>query len=126
MNANHRGIGSEEAPAYQQRRRIKEPKLNPIRARKFCAVALRVGWLAAALVFCLTSMQAEAAAVLTNSLSAQGAPVISWSGRGALEAAAQLSGPWLAISNAASPYTNQSMTGAGFFRLNQTVDATTL
>src|SRR5438876_11698554 len=78
------------------------------------------------LLFSDTTMKSNAAARLTNSPSAQGTSVISWNGRGTLEMAAQLSGSWLAISNAASPYTNQIADGAGFFRLNQTVDATTL
>jgi hypothetical protein len=82
--------------------------------------------LAAALVFCLSSIRAEAAALLTNSLSARREAVISWNSRGALETAVQLSGPWLTISNAASPYTNQITANSQFFRLNQTVDTTSL
>ncbi len=82
--------------------------------------------LAGFLVFSGATMKSNAAARLTNSPSAQGMSVISWNGRGTLEMAAQLSGSWLTISNAASPYTNQIADGAGFFRLNQTVDATTL
>jgi hypothetical protein len=39
--------------------------------------------------------------------SAPGEAVIGWNRRGALEKAVQLSWPWLTISNAASPYTNQ-------------------
>ncbi|SRR6266568_4781654 len=82
--------------------------------------------LAGFLVFSGATMKSNAAARLTNSPSAQGMSVISWNGRGTLEMAAQLSGSWLTISNAASPYTNQIADGAGFFRLNQTVDTTTL
>jgi hypothetical protein len=82
--------------------------------------------LAGVLVFSGDTLKSNAAARLTNSPSAQGASVISWNSRGTLEMAAQLSGPWITVSNATNPYTNQIMAGAQFFRLNQTVDATTL
>ena len=68
----------------------------------------------------------HAAATLTNSLAPNGNVVISWDGRGALEIANQISGPWNAITNPPNPYTNPIGPGARFFRLNQTVDATTL
>ncbi len=73
-----------------------------------------------------SALNLHAAATLTNSRPANGSLVISWSSRGTLETATQLTGPWLAITNATNPYTNAITTGAKFFRLNQTVDATTL
>jgi hypothetical protein len=82
--------------------------------------------LAGCLVFSGTVRTSNAAARLTNSPPANGEFVVGWSSRGALETATQLSGPWFTISNAANPYTNAMTTGAQFFRLNQTVDATTL
>jgi hypothetical protein len=82
--------------------------------------------LAGFLVFSGTTMKSNAAAWLTNSPSTNGEFVVSWSSRDALEMAVQLAGPWLTLSNAANPYTNTMTTGAQFFRLNQTVDATTL
>ena len=39
-----------------------------------------------------------------------------------LETAAQVSGPWLGITNAVSPFTNQATIDTAFFRVNQTVD----
>ncbi len=78
------------------------------------------------LFFFGAAVKSNAAARLTNSPPANGQCVISWSSRGTLEMAAQLSGPWITVSNATNPYTNQMMAGAQFFRLNQTVDATTL
>src|SRR5258708_36005914 len=72
------------------------------------------------------AMTLNAAARLTNSPAADGKFIVSWSSRGTLEMAAQLAGPWLTLSNASNPYSNQSGTDARFFRLNQTVDATTL
>jgi hypothetical protein len=74
----------------------------------------------------LAAVKTNAAARLTNSPAANGKSVISWSSRGTLEKATQLSGPWLTISNAPNPFTNQIADGAQFFRLNQTVDSTTL
>jgi hypothetical protein len=55
-----------------------------------------------------------------------GAVFISWNSRGALETADQVAGPWMTITNLTNPYTNALTTGSRFFRLNQTVDATTL
>lgn len=74
----------------------------------------------------LAAVKSNAAARLTLSPPANGKSAISWSSRGTLEMATQLSGPWLSISNAPNPFTNQIADGARFFRLNQTVDATTL
>src|SRR4051795_3866905 len=62
---------------------------------------------------------------LTNSVPANGKMVLSWSSRGTLERADQLTGPWTAVTNSC-PYTNQIAPNARYFRLNQTVDATTL
>ena len=76
--------------------------------------------------FLLAAVKLDAATRLTNSPPVNGETVISWNSRGTLEMAAQLSGPWLAISNAPNPFTTQITDGAQFFRLNQTVDATTL
>ena len=77
-------------------------------------------------LFVGATVKSNAAARLTNSPLENGQSVISWSSRGTLEVAEQLSGPWLAISNAPNPYTNPIAANARFFRLNQTVDATTL
>ncbi len=74
--------------------------------------------------FCAVS--AQAAATLTNSSPVNGNLVISWDSRGSLERADQLSGPWTGVTNPPNPYTNAITGGAKFFRLNQTVDATTL
>jgi len=71
-------------------------------------------------------LKAGAAARLTNAPAANGAGVISWNSRGTLETAAHVTGPWLTITNATNPYTNAIATGSRFFRLNETVDATTL
>jgi len=67
-----------------------------------------------------------AAARLTNTPPVNGETIISWNGRGALETAQQVSGPWIAITNITNPYTARTTNGSRFFRLNQTVDATTL
>jgi hypothetical protein len=69
---------------------------------------------------------ATAAAWLTNSLPQNNKLVIGWSSRGVLERADQLGGPWTTLSNAPNPFTNTITPNAQFFRLNQTVDATTL
>ena len=82
--------------------------------------------LASFLFFFGAAVKSNAAAWLTNSLLADGKCAISWNSRGTLETAAQLSGPWITVSNATNPYTNQIAADAQFFRLNQTVDATTL
>jgi len=82
--------------------------------------------LAGILVFSDATLKSNAAARLTNSPPANGQCFISWSSRGTLEMAAQLSGPWTTVSNAPNPYTNQITSDSRFFRLNQTVDATTL
>jgi hypothetical protein len=52
--------------------------------------------------------------------------VVSWTSRGALEEATQIAGPWMAVTNATNPFTNSMTANAEFFRLNQTVDTTTL
>ena len=71
-------------------------------------------------------MKAGAAARLTNSPPVNGQAIISWNSRGALETADEISGPWITITDATNPYTNLITTDSRFFRLNQTVDATTL
>ena len=79
------------------------------------------------MAFVLSASQLEAApAVISNSAPVNGNLVIGWNSRGTLEKADQISGPWATITNAANPYTNPITPGAKFFRLNQTVDATTL
>jgi hypothetical protein len=65
-------------------------------------------------------------ATLTTSAPANGKLVVSWNSRGTLEKADQISGPWTAITNASNPYTNPITAGAKFFRLNQTVDVTSM
>jgi hypothetical protein len=69
---------------------------------------------------------ARAAARLTNAPPSGGKIVIGWTSRGTLETAPQLAGPWKAVTNASNPYTNSLSTNLQFFRLNQTVDTTTL
>jgi hypothetical protein len=79
------------------------------------------------LATCLVCVTRVGAAVrLTNAPPVNGAVVISWNSRGALETADQVTGPWVTKTNATNPYTNALTTGSKFFRLNQTVDATTL
>ena len=51
---------------------------------------------------------------------------LSWNGRGTLERAEQLAGPWGTVSNTSSPYSVAIGSGPSFYRLNQTVDASTL
>ncbi len=80
----------------------------------------------ASLLGLISAVNLHAAATLTNSLQANGSLGIGWDSRGALEWAAQISGPWTTITNAPNPYTIPVTNGAKFFRLNQTVDATTL
>ena len=77
------------------------------------------------LFFGLASLWA-APAVITTSVPNRGNLVIAWTSRGILEQADQISGPWATVTNAPNPYTNPITAGAKFFRLNQTVDATTL
>src|SRR6266487_3568350 len=76
--------------------------------------------------FFVCAIRAGAAARLTNAPPVNGKAVISWNSRGTLEIAAQVTGAWMTITNATNPYTNSLTTGSRFFRLNQTVDATTL
>jgi hypothetical protein len=78
-------------------------------------------------LLCLVSVvNVRAAATLNNAVQTNGSLVISWDSRGTLENANQLSGPWTTITNAQNPYTNTSTSGTKFFRLNQTVDASSL
>ena len=76
--------------------------------------------------FCFWATGAGAAARLTNAPPVNGKVVIRWNSRGALETGDQVTGPWITITNATNPYTNTLTTASRFFRLNQTVDATTL
>lgn len=87
---------------------------------------IRVIILAGLLGFLASSVELHAAARLTTSPPASGNVVISWDSRGALEKTDQISGPWTTITNAPNPYTTPISTRQEFFRLNQTVDATTL
>ncbi|HEY5914698.1 MAG TPA: glycoside hydrolase family 71/99-like protein [Verrucomicrobiae bacterium] len=82
--------------------------------------------LVASLALSLSATKAIAAARLTNSAAANGRITLTWNGRGTLETAAALSGQWHALSNAASPYTAALTGSPAFFRLNQTVDSSTL
>jgi hypothetical protein len=68
----------------------------------------------------------QCAARLTNSAPVDGKVVITWNSRGMLERADEINGSWAAVSNATSPYTNLITTNARFFRLNQSVDTTSL
>ena len=74
----------------------------------------------------ICAVKVAAAAQLTNAPPKNGEVVISWNSRGTLEIANQVTGPWITITNAANPYTNVLTPAPRFFRLNQTVDATTL
>jgi hypothetical protein len=67
----------------------------------------------------------SAAVRLTNSAPVNGSIIINWNSRGTLESASQLSGPWITVTNS-PPFTNQIAGDMMFFRLNQTVDASTL
>lgn len=67
-----------------------------------------------------------ASAQLTNSRPANGHALISWNSRGSLESAVQATGSWSTITNAPNPYSISVTNKSRFFRLNQTVDATTL
>jgi hypothetical protein len=70
--------------------------------------------------------ESNAAVALTASATANGHIVVHWSSRGTLEAGPQPDGPWTTITNATSPFTNSVSGNARFFRLNLTVDRTTL
>ena len=87
---------------------------------------IKVMILAGILGFLVSAVELYAAARLTNSPPANGNLVIGWDSRGILEKADQISGPWTAIASAPNPYTIPIASGAKFFRLNQTVNATTL
>jgi len=78
------------------------------------------------LTFFICVMKVGAAARLTGASPVNGEVVITWNSRGTLETAHQVTGPWTAISNAANIYTSAVSDGSRFFRLNQTVDTTTL
>jgi len=87
---------------------------------------IKIVILASGLGILASAAKLHAAAILTNAPPVNGRLVISWSSRGTLETAQQISGPWSPISNAPNPYTTAITTGARFFRLNQSVDTTTL
>jgi hypothetical protein len=92
-------------------------------------MSVRRFWFSAGLVGAMLAavpVSAPAAAVLTNSAPLNGRIIIGWSSRGTLETATQLSGPWTTVTNATNPFTNSVSTNFQFFRLNQTVDTTTL
>jgi len=72
----------------------------------------------------LSAVSLHAAATLTTSPAANGNLVIGWDSRGALEQANQASGPWATITNAPNPYATPVTNSVRFFRLNQTVAAT--
>jgi hypothetical protein len=74
----------------------------------------------------ICAMKVGAAARLTNASPVNGKVVITWNSRGTLGIANQVTGPWTSITNPPNPYTNAITTASRFFRLNQTVDATTL
>jgi len=94
--------------------------------RKKRKLMIKVMILAGILGFLVSAVELYAAARLTNSPPANGNLVIGWDSRGVLEKADQISGPWTAIASAPNPYTIPITSGAKFFRLNQTVNATTL
>src|SRR5215204_5312323 len=77
-------------------------------------------------IFFIGVMKVGAAARLTNASPANGKVVVSWNSRGTLGIANQVTGPWTSITNPPNPYTNAITTPSRFFRLHQTVDATTL
>jgi hypothetical protein len=97
----------------------------PFNARHYRSRALITLGIAGIWISIGASVKSQAAARLTNSLSADGKSVVSWNGRGTLEMAPEVVGPWIAVTNA-NPTTNTVGANAQYFRLNQTVDATTL
>ena len=72
------------------------------------------------------AMNSDAQNQITSLTLSNDKAVLGWNCRGVLEVADQISGPWNPVLGAASPYTNQIMTSQKFYRINQTVDATTL
>jgi len=80
----------------------------------------------AAVLGLVCAVNLHAAAQLTTARQANGGLTIGWDSRGTLESTDNLSGPWITITNATNPYTNIPTAGPRFFRLNQTVDTTTL
>lgn len=85
-------------------------------------------WLRASLLAAcfLTVPPAWPAARLTNSLPVSGRMYLGWNGRGKEEQAAQVAGPWTAVASAPNPLPVVLSNRAQFFRLNQTVDTTSL
>jgi len=86
----------------------------------------RVTLRAAGVFLLLTGTVWAAPARLTNSAPVNGNLLIGWNSRGSLQKAQQVSGPWSTLTNAANPYTIRITLSPQFFRLNQTVDTTTL
>ena len=74
----------------------------------------------------LSGVEAGATARLIHAPGAPGEAIVYWNSQGPLETAAQVTEPWLTITTATNSSTNAITIGAQFFRLNQTVDATTL
>ena len=79
-----------------------------------------------AMLLAAEAVPARAAAVLTNSALANDKIIIGWSSRGTMEVANSLAGPWTTVTNATNPFTNSISTNQQYFRLNLTVDTTTL
>ncbi|MFN3408894.1 MAG: glycoside hydrolase family 71/99-like protein [Limisphaerales bacterium] len=52
--------------------------------------------------------------------------LVAWNGRGTLETAPHPAANWQPLTNATSPHRHRPTNATAFFRLNQTVDATTL
>ena len=83
-------------------------------------------WITLAVCLFVMARVEAAPARLEISKSPAGQMVLQWNSRGNLESAAQVGGPWLPITNAPNPYTNPVAGQARFYRLNQTVDTTSL
>src|SRR5258705_7421582 len=66
----------------------------------------------ASLLGLFSAVNLQAAATLTNSLSANGNLAIGWGSRGSLEIADQMAGPWTTITNPPNPYTAPISNGA--------------
>jgi hypothetical protein len=78
------------------------------------------------LAIALSAATLSAQNQITSITLSNGQAVLTWNCRGQLEVADDVSGPWTNVPGALSPYTNAVASGKKFYRINQTVDATTL
>ncbi|HUI07864.1 MAG TPA: glycoside hydrolase family 71/99-like protein [Verrucomicrobiae bacterium] len=81
----------------------------------------------AALLLCLSlTARSPAQNQVTSITLSNNQVALQWNCRGALEVADEISGPWTPVPGAHSPYTNLATNDHRFYRINQTVDTTTL